>query len=332
MMAQLTEEFEEDILETYQVVITKEYLKKYRRLDQLLTEVSEGLSRSIVKKLFLKGHITSDQKLDLKKMPKEGTKIEISIPVPQDLDVKAENIPLDIIFEDEHLILINKPAGMVVHPAPGNYTGTLVNAIIYHCPDLKGIGNVKRPGIVHRLDKGTTGIMVVAKDQKTHEGLVKLFSEHNIKREYETLVIGHKMDRTGTLESLIGRSPYNRLKMSTKIKNGKDAITHYEVLGYYKHLAHVLVTLETGRTHQIRVHFSELLGRPLLNDPLYGNQAGQKKTLPAELVKCYQNYEHPLLHARTLGFTHPITKKEILYSVDPPETFKAVLKYEQDNS
>src|SRR5690606_11341479 len=204
--------------------------------------------------------------LSLNKMPAVGTIVSIDVPPPIPLEAKAQNIPLEILFQDEHLAVVNKPAGLVVHPAPGHPDGTLVNAILYHCPDLSGVGGTLRPGIVHRLDKGTSGVMVVAKSQAAHEGLVLLFSKHDIDREYEALVVYEKnrLPKNGRLEASIGRDPKNRQKMAANVR-GKNAITHFSVEKYFSHLAHVKLKLETGRTHQIRVHLSALLQCPILN-------------------------------------------------------------------
>lgn len=309
------------------LIITEEDKGKFKRLDQFLAEKLPEFSRSLIKKLFEDGHFSSETKIELKKLPPIGTVIKIKPPEFNETDLVAENIPLQILFEDEHLIIINKAAGMVVHPAPGNYTGTLVNAILYHCPTLEGIGNEKRPGIVHRLDKGTSGVMVIAKNQKTHEALVKLFSTHDINRYYEAIVLGARLPQTDTLESLIGRNPNNRLKMSTKVKeaNGKKALTHLKVINYFHHFSHVELKLETGRTHQIRVHLSELLNCPILNDETYGRSKEEIKMLPTKLRPLLKDYEHPLLHAKTLGFHHPITNKYIEFNTDPPEIFQTVL-------
>lgn len=312
-------------------IITKEDLESHKRLDAYLASKLTDISRTLIKKMFEEGHFTSDGKLEIKKMPKLGTKITFLRPEPETTDIIAQDIPLDILFEDPHLLIINKPAGMVVHPAPGNPDGTLVNAVLFHCKDLKGIGNEKRPGIVHRLDKGTSGIMVVAKDQKTHEGLVNLFSKHDIKRQYQAITIGSRLPEKETLESTIGRSPYNRLKMATNVKNGKQALTHMKTLEVFKHFSHVELTLETGRTHQIRVHLSELLNAPILNDQTYGRTKEEQHLMPKELKSVLAPYEHPFLHAKVLGFVHPITRKELYFEQDPPEIFSQTLEILRSN-
>ena len=214
---------------------------------------------------------------------------------------------------------------MVTHPAPGNYTGTLVNAILHHCKDLQGVGDEKRPGIVHRLDKGTSGIMVVAKTQKCHEGLVKLFSTHDIDRIYECLVMGNKMPVAGTLESTIGRHPQNRLKMATDVRGGKHSITHYKVLEYFENMCHMQMKLETGRTHQIRVHLSSLMKRPILCDQTYGNPKEHLQRLGGKFKSVIKDYPHPFLHAKVLGLVHPITEEKLYFEVEPPQIFQDTL-------
>ncbi|MEX1098975.1 MAG: pseudouridine synthase, partial [Bacteriovoracaceae bacterium] len=220
---------EEDV----KVFVVKEAdLKKHARLDSYLSQMLPDISRSLIKKLFNDKHISSDSnvKIELKKMPPAGTEVRFKMPAANPTQIPAQNIPLEILHEDGDLLILNKQAGLVIHPAAGNPDMTLVNAILHHCPDLKGIGNEKRPGIVHRLDKGTSGVMVVAKSQKCHEGLVQLFSAHDIERRYEAIALGAKIPSSQTLESKMGRSPRNRLKMTTKVGKGKAALTHMKVL------------------------------------------------------------------------------------------------------
>lgn len=315
---------EEQILE---LTISEED-QSFKRLDAYLADAIPDLSRSLIKKLFLDGKITSTNptKLELKKLPPVGTEILIEIPKPAQTKIEPQNIPLDILFEDEHLIIINKQAGLVVHPAPGNWDGTLVNAIMYHCKDIKGIGNELRPGIVHRLDKGTSGVMVVAKSQKCHEGLVKLFSEHDIERRYEAIVVGAKLPSIEKIESTIGRNKNNRLKMQANVPGGKTATTNLKVLKIFKSFSHVELKLETGRTHQIRVHLSQIKNTPILNDPLYGRTKEERSIMPPQLKGVLGKYEHPFLHARILGFIHPITGEKIHYEADHPQIFNDVLE------
>lgn len=314
----------EDSLLEFQ--ITHEDHEHFRRLDHLLAAKVPGYSRNFLKNLFEDDLIYSDdKKLELKKLPSIGTKVIVEIPPPIDGKAQAENIPLDILFEDEYLVIVNKAAGMVTHPAPGNYTGTLVNAILHHCPDLKGIGNVKRPGIVHRLDKGTSGVMVVAKTQETHEKLVTMFSKHDLTRIYECITFPVPDKLSGKLESLIGRSPNNRLKMAINGKSGKKAITHFKVLKKFTKHAHIECQLDTGRTHQIRVHLGQLLHCPIFNDILYANVPQQKNGTPKTTLEIMNEYPYPFLHAKILSFVHPITNNKLDFSVTPPAIFQNVL-------
>jgi 23S rRNA pseudouridine1911/1915/1917 synthase len=314
----------DDETEVLSFQVTAEDLK-HKRLDTYLSEKLPQHSRSLIKKFFEEGLFSANVTLSLKKMPPAGSEILFQVPILQDTEIVAQNIPLEICYEDEYLVIINKPVGMVVHPAPGNYDGTLVNAILWHCPNLAGIGNEKRPGIVHRLDKGTSGLMVVAKEQKCHEGLVSLFSKHDIDRYYEAIVLGTKIAPTQTIESFIGRNPSNRLKMAANVRDGKKAVTHLKVLEYFKHFSHVELKLETGRTHQIRVHLSEILHHPILKDPLYGRAKDEMQALPSQLKGELSSYEAPFLHAKVLGFVHPITKEKLYFEKTAPEIFQSTL-------
>lgn len=318
----------EDSSETqnFTITVTNEDREEFKRLDVFLAQKLPQFSRSTLRRLFDDEEISSDVKLSVNKMPPAGTVIEVEIPPPVPTDLIAENIPLEILFEDKHLIIINKPAGLVVHPAPGHYTGTLVNAILYHCPDLKGIGAEKRPGIVHRLDMGTSGVMVVAKDQATHEGLVNLFSVHDIERKYEALVGGAPAQQGGTITTTIGRHPTHRQKMAANVKNGKNAVTYYKVLKQFKGAAHMELRLETGRTHQIRVHMSQMLHTPVLCDPIYGGSDSHLKKAPDSIRQELIDYPYQLLHAKELGFIHPITKEKLHFTAPPPEIFQRALE------
>ncbi len=309
--------------------ITDEDRVNFKRLDHFLSSKIDSCSRTFIKNLFLNDQITNEDlmgvALELKKMPPAGTKIIVNIPPPLPSEAKAENIPLEILFEDEHLIFVNKPAGMVTHPAPGNYTGTLVNAILYHCKDLKGVGDQKRPGIVHRLDKGTSGVMVIAKTQSCHEGLVLLFASHNIERFYEAIIMTKSIESHGKIESTIGRDPHNRLKMKANTTSGKKAITYFKLIKQFENHAHIEFKLETGRTHQIRVHASEILKRPILCDATYATPHEQLLRLNQNLKILLSNYPYPLLHAKILGLVHPITKEKLHFEVSPPKIFQDVL-------
>ncbi len=316
-----------------EIIVSQEDFEEFKRLDVFLTKKINHLSRNFIQQLFKKNLIhfkketSLNQKLELKKLPKVNSIIQIQIPPPLPDKAIAEDIPLEVLFEDDHLIIINKSAGMVTHPAPGNWTGTLVNAVLHHCQDLQAIGDTKRPGIVHRLDKGTSGVMVVAKNKKCHEGLVLLFSTHDISRKYECLAMGVSQNKIGVLKSLIGRHPNNRIKMSSRPKSGRNAITHYHVLSFFDKLSHIELTLETGRTHQIRVHLSELLKSPILCDSLYGNPKQDLLRVPKELSVMINDYPHPFLHAKSLGFIHPITKEKLLFESPPPSLFTRCLNY-----
>jgi len=316
---------ESELNQNYVLKVELQDRDQFKRLDVFLAD-KLPFSRSTIKRMFEDENISSDCNLSINKMPPAGTLIEVEVPPPVPTDLVPENIPLEILFEDEHLIIINKSPGMVVHPAPGHYSGTLVNAILHHCPDLKGIGSEKRPGIVHRLDMGTSGVMVVAKDHKTHEGLVSLFSVHAIERKYEAIIAGRPAVHSGTINSTIGRHPTHRQKMAANVKNGKRAVTHYKTLKQFDHAAHVELRLETGRTHQIRVHMSQLLHTPIICDPVYGGSISHLKKIPESIQKRLQNYPYQLLHAKELGFIHPITHQEIHFTSSPPEIFKDALE------
>lgn len=316
---------ERDQTDDVTITVSPEDREEFKRLDVYLTAKLTQFSRSTIKRLFESEDVFSETvTLTLNKMPPAGTVIEIEVPPPIPSDLVAENIPLEILFEDSHLLIINKPAGLVVHPAPGHYTGTLVNAVLFHCPDLKGIGAEKRPGIVHRLDMGTSGVMVVAKDQATHEGLVQLFSAHDIDRKYEALIMGNPNGSSGMITSLIGRHPTNRLKMSSAVKVGKKAVTHWKVIKRYDAVTHIELKLETGRTHQIRVHTSQLMNCPVVCDPVYGSAANTKR-LPEKIRQVVEAYPYQLLHAKELGFIHPITKEKLHFTAPLPEIFQAAI-------
>jgi 23S rRNA pseudouridine1911/1915/1917 synthase len=321
------DEISSDSTQDFAVTVTQEDREEFKRLDLYLVHKLPQFSRSTIKRLFEDEQITSfERSLELKRMPPEGTVIEIEVPPPVPSDLTPENIPLDILFEDSHLLIVNKPAGLVVHPAPGHYTGTLVNAVLYHCPDLKGIGAEKRPGIVHRLDMGTSGVMVVAKDQATHEALVGLFSVHDIERKYEALIVGTPKDLSGTITTTLGRHPTNRLKMAANVKNGKKAVTHYKVLQSFGAATHIELKLETGRTHQIRVHMAQVLQTPVLCDPTYGAGLSHLKKMPASIRTSLEKYPYQLLHAKELGFIHPITKEPLHFTAAPPALFQEALQ------
>lgn len=285
------------------------------RVDKLLSEIEDDISRSYIQKLIGDGLILVNDKV-VKANYKVTTNESISylVPDPVDLKIEAEDIPLDIVYEDNDIILINKPKGMVVHPAAGHYSGTLVNGLLYHCREgLSGINGVLRPGIVHRIDMNTTGIIIVCKNDKSHQSIAAQLKEHSITRRYNAIVYNTFKDDSGRIEGPIGRHPIDRKKMAINYKNGKHAVTNYKVLenlgGKY---AHIECALETGRTHQIRVHMASI-HHPLLGDDVYGN--------PKEKFKL----EGQCLHARVLGFIHPTTNQYMEFEAPLPEYFQSLL-------
>lgn len=293
-----------------------------KRLDLLISEVTE-LSRSAAARLIESGNITVFGSSALKKYEvKIGDAIEIEIPEPQISDALPENIPLDIVYEDPWLLVINKPSGMVVHPAPGNYTGTLVNALLYHTAGaLSGIGGVIRPGIVHRIDKDTSGLLVVAKCDEAHKALSEELEYHGIEREYHALVRGGFSSDSGTIDAPIGRHPVDRKKMAVLPagETAKPAITHYTVLERFGDVSYVKLLLETGRTHQIRVHMA-YIGHPLLGDEVYTSSKTRFEKQHAPL------FDGQILHAKRLTFTHPKTAERISFECPLPKNFEELLK------
>ena len=288
-----------------------------QRLDSVLSKELD-VSRSIAQSWLEQGLVTANGKtLNKKDKLKIGTDVQVDIPVPVEYDIQAENIPLDIVYEDEHLLVVNKPKGMVVHPAAGHYSGTLVNALMYHCGDsLSGINGVMRPGIVHRIDMDTSGLLIVAKSDKAHSGLAEQIKEHSFTRIYEAVVVGHPKEDTGTVQAPIGRHPHNRKKMAVIATNSKEATTHYEVLTRYAGYSHLRLRLETGRTHQIRVHMA-YIGHPVAGDIVYGAEK-QPKICHGLNGQC--------LHAKCIGFIHPVTGEELYFESDLPTYFTDLLK------
>ncbi|RGV97424.1 RluA family pseudouridine synthase [Ruminococcus sp. AF14-10] len=284
------------------------------RIDKYLSEQMTSYSRSHIQKL-LKDQCVQVNNLPVKVNYKLRTEdqIKVCLPEPETLNVEPENIPLDILYEDQDLLVVNKPKGMVVHPAAGHYSGTLVNALMYHCKDqLSGINGILRPGIVHRIDMDTTGTLVVCKNDISHQSLAEQLKEHSITRRYRAIVHG-RLKEDGTVNAPIGRHPTDRKKMSIHAKNGKPAITHYRILKQYKEYTYIECQLETGRTHQIRVHMASI-GHPLLGDQIYG---------PSKVP--YKNLQGQTLHAMILGFLHPTTQKYMEFEAPLPEYFQHLL-------
>ena len=284
------------------------------RIDKFLSSVeSLELTRSAIQNLIDKGEVSINGRVVSKNYKlKLNDTVTLNIPEPEVLNVVAEDIQLNIVYEDDYLLVVNKPKGMVVHPAPSNYSGTLVNALMYHCKDsLSGINGVIRPGIVHRIDKNTSGLLIVAKTDVAHLGLAEQIKEHSFTREYEAIVLGRFKSLTGTVNAPIGRHPVDRKKMCVTEKNSKEAVTHYEILQQFEKHSHIKCILETGRTHQIRVHMA-YIGHSVLGDDVYG--------------KPYKNLEGQCLHAKKIGFIHPITKEYLKFDSPLPEYFQKALK------
>ena len=280
------------------------------RLDKLISLKVQNMTRSGAEKLIAGGFVSSNG-IVLSKSYKGnvGDCIELILPEPVKLDVKPENIPLEIMYEDADLLVVNKPKGMVVHPAPGNHNGTLVNALLAYCgSSLSGINGVIRPGIVHRIDKDTSGLLIVAKNDFAHQNLAEQIKAHSFTRVYEAIVHGNLKEDNGTVDAPIGRHPVDRKKMAVTQKNARNAVTHYQVIARYDGFTHVKCKLETGRTHQIRVHMA-YLGHPVAGDPVYG----PKKPVP--------NLNGQCLHARVIGFHHPRDGRYIEISSDLPAYF-----------
>ena len=297
-----------------------------KRLDIFLAERQALFTRSQVQRAIKDSRIRVDQVLQKASYHvRAGERIEVVLIDPVPLEGQAENIPLEVLYEDAALMVVNKPPGMVVHPACGNYTGTLVNALLHHCTTLSGIGGVLRPGIVHRLDKGTSGILVVAKNDIAHQGLSRQFKLHTIVRRYQALVHG-SMDKTaGTIETLIGRHPTQRKKMSALPRRGRQAVTHWKVAEKFAGLTLLEVTLETGRTHQVRVHLSSM-GHPVVGDGVYGAGKRKKEICLPGVRKALSEIDRPLLHAGYLQFTHPESQALVEFAVPLPEDFSRVLQ------
>lgn len=286
-----------------------------QRIDKYLAQVMPEISRSYFQKLLKDGGVFIGGKTAKASDRLQcGDEIHFQMPKSREPDIEPEDIPLDILYEDPYLLVINKPKGMVVHPCPGHYSGTLVNGVLFHCKgQLSGINGVLRPGIVHRIDKDTTGALVVCKDDQTHRNLAVQLAKHTITRRYRAIVSGNLSADEGTVEGPIGRHPVDRKKMAVNFKNGKDAVTHYRVLERFGKATYVECRLETGRTHQIRVHLSSI-GHPLLGDTVYGSS------------KNPYGLQGQTLHAMILGFTHPYYEKYVEFEAPLPEYFQKMLE------
>ena len=286
-----------------------------QRIDRYLSDELEDRSRSYIQKIMKEGYVKVNQKpVKSNYRLSFGDSVEVTLPEAKEPDIVPENIPLDILYEDQDIIMINKPKQMVVHPAPGHYSGTLVNALMYHCGDeLSGINGCMRPGIVHRIDMDTTGSLVVCKNDKAHQSLSEQLKVHSLRRIYVAIVHGNIKEDSGTVNAPIGRHPTDRKKMSTHCKNGRDAVTHYKVLERFGDYTYIQCELETGRTHQIRVHMASI-GHPLVGDEVYGPK------------KCpFKGLQGQPLHARTLGIIHPTTGKYLEVNAPLPEYFIELL-------
>ena len=285
------------------------------RADALLCRLVPDLTRSAAQKLLERGAVTSAGRPVRKNdRPAPGDVLEVVLPDPEPIDVRPQDIPLDVVYEDGDVIVVNKPVGLVVHPAPGHPDGTLVNALLYHCGEsLSGINGELRPGIVHRIDRDTSGLIIAAKNDRAHLALAAQLQDHSLARTYEAVAVGNLREDSGTVDAPIGRHPVDRKKMAVDRKNGREAITHWTVLARYPGYTHVECRLETGRTHQIRVHLASI-GHPLLGDTVYG----AKKPVPGLAGQC--------LHAAQLTFTHPATGERMTVDAPLPDWFTAILK------
>jgi 23S rRNA pseudouridine1911/1915/1917 synthase len=282
------------------------------RMDSFLAAKLDKYSRSYMQKIIDDNRVFVNGKPAKRNYRvKEGDKIHVELPEPERVHLEPQDIPLDIVYEDDDLLIVNKPAGMVVHPAPGNYKSTLVNALLAHCGQLSSINGMYRPGIVHRIDKDTTGLLVVAKNERAHRGLARQLKDHSITRKYIALVKGVVAEDKGIVDAPIGRHPVHRKKMAVVAKNSKRAVTHFSVLKRYAGYTLVELELETGRTHQIRVHMA-YIGHPVVGDPVYG-QGGELGA------------NGQLLHAAELGFIHPLKGQYMKFEADLPEGFKDIL-------
>lgn len=285
------------------------------RIDKCICDYMDSLSRSYIQKLIKAGNVfVNEAPVKANYKVKTDDSVRFVIPDSVEPDIPAQNIPLEILYEDKDILIVNKPKNMVVHPAPGHYEGTVVNAVMYHCKDaLSGINGVMRPGIVHRIDKDTTGSLIICKNDEAHNDIAAQLKEHSINRRYRAVVWGRIASDEGVVDAPIGRHPTDRKKMAINEKNGKRAVTHYKVLERFDKFTYIECRLETGRTHQIRVHMASI-GHPLLGDEVYSGAKSPYKT------------EGQTLHAMTLGFVHPTTKEYMEFEAPLPEYFENILR------
>lgn len=300
----------------YRFVVNDE--QEDERIDKLCAQLCPEQSRSFIQKLIKDAAVLVNGKAVKPSYSlKEGDKIVIDLPPAMTPDIPAEDIPLDIVYEDTDLLVVNKPKGMVVHPAPGHYSGTLVNALMYHCHDLSGINGVMRPGIVHRIDRDTSGLLVICKNDNAHRNIAEQLKEHSIERIYQAICLGRLKESDGTVDAPIGRDPNERKRMAVhnSLMHAKSAVTHYHVIEQFEQYAHISCRLETGRTHQIRVHMAHI-GHPLLGDEVYNH------------IKSNIRIEEPgqVLHAGVLGFVHPSSGEKMHFEAPLPVYFQNLLK------
>ena len=299
-------------MQEYSFIISEEY--EGERADRILAMLMPDCSRTYLQKLIKNGDALINGKAFKPSLSLcSDDNLLLKLPEPVLPDIAPENIPIDIVYENNDYMIINKARGMVVHPAPGHFSGTLVNAVMYHTKDLSGINGVLRPGIVHRIDKDTTGLLIICKNDESHRMIAAQLKEHSIERKYEALVHGNFKESSGTIDKALGRSPSDRMKYAC-IPSGKRAVTHYEVLEQFDGYAHIACKLETGRTHQIRVHMASI-GHPLVGDPVYGIKE-----------KNFTNVNGQVLHAKTLGFKEPGSGKDVFFDSKLPEYFTELLE------
>ena len=300
----------------YRFVVNEE--GEDERLDKLCAELCPDSSRSFIQKLIKDGAVLVNEKsVKASYSLKEGDRIFIDLPPAVIPDIEAEDIPLDIVYEDKDLLVVNKPKGMVVHPAPGHYSGTLVNALMYHCHDLSGINGVMRPGIVHRIDRDTSGLLVICKNDNAHRSIAAQLKVHSIERVYQAVCVGRLKDTDGTVDAPIGRDPNERKRMAVhnSLLHAKEAVTHYHVIEQFENHAHISCRLETGRTHQIRVHMAHI-GHPLVGDEVYNHlRSNIRPEEPGQV-----------LHAGVLGFVHPQSGEFMRFEAPLPQYFQNLLK------